>query len=740
MMDNFTESSKFQVNVCAMKKKLTWYLVAFVLFQSSTVLAQIYYMDFSIQNLQQTQNNQFEFEVWLKNLNPNDTVKLSFLQFGLDLPAQIANGGTLSIVKTSWDPAFNGTPWGVSGLPQIQGQPTAPTIRVPAITGLASLAIEIPVTGNGILYGKYQVTNTIPFALNSFVQPVIIKDVIPGKTRTIVAGYVNGSNSGNAYTYYLSTPIVDTNFRLDNPTVPSLTLNPTPLICPTSATVSVTNPNCFGQTGSASLQLLPAPGMSSGTYSLNGGTPVAYTTIPFSISGLSQGTHTVTIQNDTACPPFNVYVTIGGPTAPVVTSSLVVVPPSCAPGCDGHNVLSSNNGTGPYTYSVSGPVTQTSNAQLDNLCVGNTYTVQTVDALGCSASQTYTVAAGPTFFSSNQTACNSYTWPINGQTYTQSGTYTSPYLNPQTNCTETRELILLINSGSSSSSSVFAGNSYFWPCNNQNYFQSGTYTCYSTNSVGCPDTQTLILTLCNLNVTTNNVTTCENVPVSLSGSPSGGTFSIPNPYTGPQTNFTYVYTDPNTGCTDSAYGVVNIIGPSLVSGVYVNAITATTANVIWTASSTATMYEIQYAITGSGNWINAGMVAAPQTSYLINGLQANTSYQVRVRGLCDLSSPHPWSNPYQFMTFATGLNDQKENHSFTVYPVPAQKEIVLKVAPFTEQAEVQIMDLSGRILWTETILSAEHPVHIGALANGTYFAQIQFIRGEKRIARFIKKE
>ncbi|QLH45583.1 MAG: fibronectin type III domain-containing protein [Bacteroidota bacterium] len=63
-----------------------------------------------------------------------------------------------------------------------------------------------------------------------------------------------------------------------------------------------------------------------------------------------------------------------------------------------------------------------------------------------------------------------------------------------------------------------------------------------------------------------------------------------------------------------------------------NAISATTANAIWSASSTTSMYEIQYAVTGSGNWINAGLVAAPQTTYLINGLQPNTSYQVRVRG------------------------------------------------------------------------------------------------------------
>jgi photosystem II stability/assembly factor-like uncharacterized protein len=52
-------------------------------------------------------------------------------------------------------------------------------------------------------------------------------------------------------------------------------------------------------------------------------------------------------------------------------------------------------------------------------------------------------------------------------------------------------------------------------------------------------------------VTASNATGCLGINISLLGSPSGGNFSVPNPYNGPSTNFTYVFTDGN-GCTNTS--------------------------------------------------------------------------------------------------------------------------------------------------------------------------------------------
>lgn len=53
-------------------------------------------------------------------------------------------------------------------------------------------------------------------------------------------------------------------------------------------------------------------------------------------------------------------------------------------------------------------------------------------------------------------------------------------------------------------------------------------------------------------VTASSVNACSGVPVSLIGSPAGGTFSVANPYTGPSTTYTYSYTASNGCSTTSA--------------------------------------------------------------------------------------------------------------------------------------------------------------------------------------------
>src|SRR5574343_2023848 len=58
-------------------------------------------------------------------------------------------------------------------------------------------------------------------------------------------------------------------------------------------------------------------------------------------------------------------------------------------------------------------------------------------------------------------ACNSYTWPVNGNTFITSGDYSQNYSSSQ-GCDSTRILHLTINSDASGSESVVSCNSYFW--------------------------------------------------------------------------------------------------------------------------------------------------------------------------------------------------------------------------------------------------------------------------------------
>lgn len=706
------------------------------------VQSQARYIELSIQNITQPSATEIEYEVWVKNNSPADVAKLDFLQFGMDLPIGLSGSGTLSISKVAWDPAFNGTGSGQAGNPMITGQPNAPTIRVAGQTGTSSTAVTIPTTGNGIMYGRYKITNSIPFPANTYLFFDMVKNSLPiTKTRTIVAAYLNGSMSSSAYTYLGSLNYVDSLFVLGNTPLPTFTISPTTNICPTYITQSVSNATCVTPLGSVDIGLFPAPTLSSGTYTINGNPSGSYSTNPFTVSGLAPGTYTISISNDPGCLAQDIFVSIQAPNTPqtLITNYSL---PTCTPGCDGLAHIGSVQGLPPFTFNITGPVTVTNNVYLSNLCANTTYTVLTTDAAGCTESLVVTVPSSPSLYSTTVDACNSYTWNINNQTYTQSGTYTANVIHPVTLCPVTEELILNLNYGTSSNSSVMANGAYVWPCNGTVFNQSGTYTCYTTNAAGCPDTQTIQLTICNLQALTSNYISCPNTPVTLVGTPPGGVFSIPNPYVGPTTSFTYVYTEPLTGCSDTATGLVEILAPVQVNNVYVNSITATSAVVSWQMVPGAVGYDIEYRLMPSGAWMQAGSVLAPVNTYTLTGLSSTSNYQVRVRSYCDISNPDPWGTAVSFTTLTlSGLSPDLKG-DFEVFPNPAQNQLTIMHSNQRKISKIRILDLSGRMMlesYSASNISNHFSIDLRSLSPGVY--QVQCMDSGQVIAtrRFTKE-
>jgi hypothetical protein len=244
--------------------------------------------------------------------------------------------------------------------------------------------------------------------------------------------------------------------------------------------------------------------------------------------------------------------------------------------------------------------------------------------------------------------CDSYSWSVNNTTYTQSGTYT--YVD---GChTE----ILVLTLGQSTSSTLVASDpvAYTWACNNTTYTQSGTYTCTGVNASGCPDVQTLILTIgtCTITVTTNNATGCPNAAITLTGTPAGGTFSVPNPYVGPSTTFTYSYTDPITGCFGSASGTITVVNIASVNITSVVVTGPATATVNWSQVPGIGWYGIRYRPINSSTWSPEQTQAAPAGSKNIIGLQTGTTYEIEVRGHCSLGNSGPWGSNTVFTTAA----------------------------------------------------------------------------------------
>ena len=124
----------------------------------------------------------------------------------------------------------------------------------------------------------------------------------------------------------------------------------------------------------------------------------------------------------------------------------------------------------------------------------------------------------------NETACDSYTWPVNGQTYTTSGIYTDLSTN-SLGCTHTETLNLTINTGTNTTSSTLATacDSYNW--NGEDYASTGSYNWNGTNAAGCDSAATLHLTIHNSTTSSEDVISCDSLVWNGTTYTTSGTYT-----------------------------------------------------------------------------------------------------------------------------------------------------------------------------------------------------------------------
>ena len=154
------------------------------------------------------------------------------------------------------------------------------------------------------------------------------------------------------------------------------------------------------------------------------------------------------------------------------------------------------------------------------------YSFEVTNSYGCYFTDSLTIYVNaPTSSATSLIECDSYTWPINNQTYFSSGTYTDLSINGA-GCTHVDSLLLVINNSSSTSTSLIECDSYTWPINNQTYFSSGTYTEISVNGAGCTHVDTLFLVINNSSSTSTSLIECDSYtwPINNQTYFSSGTY------------------------------------------------------------------------------------------------------------------------------------------------------------------------------------------------------------------------
>ncbi|MCR9174165.1 MAG: T9SS type A sorting domain-containing protein, partial [bacterium] len=266
---------------------------------------------------------------------------------------------------------------------------------------------------------------------------------------------------------------------------------------------------------------------SSGTYTavLTGSNGCDSTaTLNLTINTATSGSESVTTCDSyTWSANSTTYTTSGTYTATLTNTA----------GCDSTatlNLTINNSSTGSETAVACGSYTWATNGM--TYTSSGAYTAVLTNTQGCDSTVTLNLTINsPTSGSESVTACNSYTWSANGTTYTVGGAYTAT-LTGSNGCDSTATLNLTINNSTSGSETASACEFYTWPTSGMTYTSTGTYTTTLVGSNGCDSVVTLNLTINTPTTGTETATVCDQYVWAA----DGNTYTATGTYTAILTN------------------------------------------------------------------------------------------------------------------------------------------------------------------------------------------------------------
>ncbi|MBC8172741.1 MAG: fibronectin type III domain-containing protein [Chitinophagales bacterium] len=146
------------------------------------------------------------------------------------------------------------------------------------------------------------------------------------------------------------------------------------------------------------------------------------------------------------------------------------------------------------------------------------------------------------------------------------------------------------------------------------------------------------------------------------------------------------------------------------TGISAPNISASSAKISWSPVTGALQYQLQYRPTGTTAWIKKSTASSFKK---INMLSASTTYQYRVKTVCD-GMVSGFSTIQTFTTLplrGSGVNDTDVSGGLKVYPNPASTFLNIAYTDLKPGfGTLDILDFSGRILYSEKI-----EIHCGHL-------------------------
>lgn len=468
---------------------------------------------------------------------------------------------------------------------------------------------------------------------------------------------------------------------------------------------------------------------------------------------LTISTSASTTQNVNACSSYTwsangTTYTSGGTFVETLTSST---------GCDSTvtlNLTINLPNSGSESLTACNSYTWGANGQ--TYTSSGTYTATLTNQYGCDSVATLNLTingaiAGNTNFVSS---CNSYTWPINGQTYTNSGVYTSTLVSSQ-GCDSIVTLDLTIGTSNSGSESVSSCDSYTWSANGNTYLNSGTYSTVLTNQSGCDSTAILNLTINQSTSASVSQTACESYTWNVDGNTyntSGNyTATISNSY-GCDSIITLNLTINQSDsmmlvietCDEYTWFVngVTYTTTGLYSETYTNADGCDSTRylnlVINTANVGVTVIDdtvLQADATGGAmyQWIdcstNTDIDGETNQSYSPN---TNGTYAVVINdnGCVDTSS---------CITIAgIGIIENEFGDFLSVYPNPTEGELNIEFGDKMDFIEIELYNSIGQVVRRNSYTATANVKYLLNEATGVYFIRIKS-NGNEANLKILKK-
>jgi len=520
---------------------------------------------------------------------------------------------------------------------------------------------------------------------------------------------------------------------------------------------SVTNVSCFGG-NTGSITVTNVNGVGPFQFSLNGVNFSAPSSLPYTFTGLTVGTYTVTVKDVNGCTGF-VEKTI---TQPPVLTLVNTVQGTCYGQSTGSITVTGAGGSGSLSYSWSGPAGYTSTQKnISGLAAGN-YSLTVTDGNGCTKNLNLAV---PTFNQVNVT-------PV----------VTNIACKGEAN----GSISVAVTGGTGS------GFSYLWntgaTANSISNLGTGNYTVTITDiGSGCVVTRSYSITqpssAISLSAVSTNVTGCNNLG-TITATGSGGTpgytyrldagaYQPSGLFTGLNAGTYTVWAKDAYGCTKSAVKTITDLGgddyennnsknqsKAITTSTTISARIATAADVAdwfkftttsagnYTLTFTHPSASFIYNMYAAGNNTPALTPVSSTANSKTYTLAANTTYHVSVTGGLSYVCYQLSVSATQFLTKSSGSLVQPEieksgktddTFNINAFPNPSNSYFNLKVETNKdEKINVRVMDVTGRLIEEKKDLSPNDLLRLGdRYINGVYLVEVMQGKNRKTV-RLVK--